>query len=60
MKKFKVGDIIKCKGEHFAEREIVVDPTNNPSKYMTRFLEDDSIVESDAQIIDDNYSLKNN
>lgn len=57
-KKFKVGDIIQCKGEHFAERQIVKDPTNNPYKYMTRFLEDNSVVESDAQIIDDNYWLR--
>ncbi len=57
-KKFKVGDIIQCKGEHFAEREIVIDPTNNSCKYLTRFLEDDSVVESDAKIIDDNYWLK--
>ena len=60
MKRFKVGDIIKCKGEHFVERQIVIDPANNPYKYLTRFLEDDSIVESDAQIIDDNYWLVKN
>ncbi len=56
--KFKPGDIIKCKGEHFAEREILKDPTSNPYKYITRFLEDNSIVESDAGITDENYWLK--
>ncbi len=56
--KFKVGGIIKCEGEHFAEREILKDPTNNPYKYLTKFLEDNSVVESDAGIIDDNYWLK--
>lgn len=54
---FKVGDIIQCKGNHFAEREIL--KSSNPYKYVTRFLEDNSIVESDKKIIDDNYWLKN-
>jgi hypothetical protein len=56
--KFKAGDIIQCKGEHFTEREILKDPTNNPYKYLTKFLENNSIVESDAGIIDENYWLK--
>ncbi len=56
--KFKPGDIIKCKGNHFTEREIVKDPTSNPFKYITRFLEDNSIVEDDREIIDNNYWLK--
>ncbi len=56
MSKFKVGDIIKCKGEHFAEREIL--RSDNPYKYVTRFLEDNSVVESDKNITDNIYSLK--
>ena len=54
--KFKKGDFIKCKGEHFAEREILqVRKSKFPVRYVTRFLEDDSIVESDAKIIDAYY-----
>lgn len=56
--KFKPGDIIKCKGEHFAEREILKDPTRSKQTYLTKFLEDGSVAESDAKIIDDNYWLK--
>ncbi len=56
--KFKSGDIIKTKGEHFAEREILPDKPNNSHRYKTRFLEDNSVVYDDVQIIDDNYSLK--
>lgn len=56
MSKFKVGDIIKCEGEHFAEREIL--KSDNPYKYVTRFLEDNSVVESDKNTTDSIYSLK--
>ena len=56
--KFKPGDIIKCKGEHFTEREILPDKANCEHRYRTRFLEDDSIVLDDVKIIDDNYRLK--
>ncbi len=56
--KFKVNDIIKCNGKHFSER-IIVEIKMEPSvRYVTKFLEDDSIVESDATIIDANYLLK--
>lgn len=54
--KFKAGDVIKCRGEHFSMREIMgVDKEHN--KYITKFLEDGSIVDSDANIIDNNYLL---
>jgi len=57
MAKFNPGDFIKCRGNHFAEREIL-NNSNNPYKYRTRFLEDDSIVESDIKITDSIYFLK--
>ncbi len=54
--KYKVGDVIKCPGNHFSMREITkTDEAHN--KYVTKFLEDDSIVESDAKIIDSHYQL---
>jgi hypothetical protein len=55
--KFRPGDIIKCKGVNFATRKILKDPTGNPQKYITQFLEDDSVVEDDRDIIDNNYFL---
>lgn len=55
--KFKPGDIVRCRGEHFAEREILADKSN-VHRYKTRFLEDDSVVYDDVAIIDDNYTLK--
>ena len=54
--KFKEKDIIKCTGEYFATREIVkVDKEHN--KYVTKFLDDGSIVESDIHVTDKNYWL---
>lgn len=53
--KFKVGDVIKCKGEHFTEREIL--NTSDRHKYVTKFLEDNSIVTDDVGIIDSVYWL---
>lgn len=61
MTRFKEGDIIKCNytdSDQFAEREIMPDSTNNPYGYITRFLEDNSIVESSKKVIDRLYSLK--
>ncbi len=55
MAKFRAGDFIKCSGKHFSERE-VQRVTN--TKYITRFLEDDSVVESDITITDSIYFLK--
>ncbi len=51
--KFKVGDIIKCKGSYFDQREIM-DIDHEQNKYKTRFLDDESIVESCATVIDYN------
>lgn len=56
MSKFKTGDIIKCNGEHFAEREILDD--SDFEHYITRFLEDGSIAKSNRKVIDSCYWLK--
>lgn len=56
--KFKPGDIVKCKGEHFAEREILPNRSNDVHRYKTKFLEDGDIIYDDVAIIDNNYSLK--
>ncbi len=52
--KFKKGDIVKCEGSHFAVREIL-ECVEVGHRYRTKFIEDDSIVESCANIIDENY-----
>lgn len=53
--KFKAGDIIDCSGVHFSEREVL---SCIDGKYITKFLEDGSIVESESKIIDAHYWLK--
>lgn len=55
--KFKIGDIIRTQGDHFAEREIV-DINEKENVYVTRFLEDDSMVTTIITVIDTNYKLK--
>ncbi len=55
--KFKVGDIIKCNGKHFAEREIT-DIDHERNEYVTCFLEDLSHANTNIKVIDMNYWLK--
>ena len=58
---FKEGDIIKCNytdSEHFSEREILHNKYKNLDIYVTRFIEDDSIVQDSKKVIDKLYQLK--
>lgn len=51
MERFKQGDVIKTGGEHFAEREVLA-VNRKANSYVTRFLDDNSIVETAVAVID--------
>lgn len=57
MIRFKQRDIIKTRGEYFTEREIL-GVNKKTNSYITRFLDDNSIVETMVSVIDENYNLK--
>lgn len=57
MEKFKQGDVIRTEGEYFAVRE-VLGVNKKTNSYITKFLDDNSIVETMVSVIDSNYSLK--
>lgn len=55
--KFKKGDIVKCKGTFFAVREIL-EVNESKGVYVTKFLEDNSVVETSIKVLDANYFYK--
>ncbi len=57
MARFKQQDIIKTRGKYFTEREIL-GVNKKTNSYITRFLDDNSIVETMTSVIDENYNLK--
>ena len=57
MERFKQGDVIKTEGEYFAVREILA-VNQKTNSYITKFLDDNSIVETMVSVIDSNYRLK--